>query len=141
MRLVKWSPMMPPMFQDFNDMFEDFSGNTSLAGNFSPAVDVYEKDNQVVVETPLPGIDAQNLKISIENDVLSIEGSSEKKSEIDEKNYYRKEVRYGSFHRAVALPCSVDGDKADADYKDGMLRVTIPKAAVAQKKTIKVSTK
>ncbi len=133
--------MMPPMFQDFNDMFEDFSGNTSLAGNFSPAVDVYEKDNQVVVETPLPGIDAQNLKISIENDVLSIEGSSEKKSEIDEKNYYRKEVRYGSFHRAVALPCSVDGDKADADYKDGMLRVTIPKAAVAQKKTIKVSTK
>lgn len=141
MRLVKWSPMMPPMFQDFNDMFEDFSGNTSLTGNFSPAVDVYEKDNQVVVETPLPGIDAQNLKISIENDVLSIEGSSEKKSEIDEKNYYRKEVRYGSFHRAVALPCSVDGDKADADYKDGMLRVTIPKAAVAQKKTIKVSTK
>lgn len=133
--------MMPPMFQDFNDMFEDFSGNTSLTGNFSPAVDVYEKDNQVVVETPLPGIDAQNLKISIENDVLSIEGSSEKKSEIDEKNYYRKEVRYGSFHRAVALPCSVDGDKADADYKDGMLRVTIPKAAVAQKKTIKVSTK
>lgn len=140
MRLVKWSPMMPPMFQDFNDMFEDFAGN-SMTGNFSPAVDVYEKDNQVIVETPLPGINPDNLKISIENDVLSIEGSSEKKSEVDDKNYYRKEVRYGSFHRAVALPCSVDGDQADAQYKDGLLKVMIPKAAAVQKKTIKVSTK
>lgn len=141
MRLVKWSPMMPPTYQDFNDLFEDFAGNNMMAGNFSPAVDVYEKDNQVIVETPLPGINAENLKISIENDVLSIEGSSEKKSEVDDKNYYRKEVRYGSFHRAVALPCSVDGDKADAQYKDGLLRVIIPKAMAAQKKTIKVSTK
>jgi HSP20 family protein len=128
------------MFQDFNNMFEDFSGNLT-AGNFSPAVDVYEKDNQVVVETPLPGVDADKLKISIENDVLSIEGSSEKQSEVDEKDYYRKEVRYGSFHRAVALPCSVDGDQAKADYVSGMLKVSIPKATVAQKKTIKVSTK
>lgn len=132
--------MMPPMFQDMNDMFEDFPG-MNLTGNFSPAVDVYEKDNQVVVETPLPGIDPEHLKISIENDVLSIEGSSEKKSEVDDKNYYRKEVRYGSFHRAVALPCSVDGDQADAQYKDGLLTVSIPKAAAVQKKTIKVSTK
>ncbi len=141
MRLVKWSPMMPPMFQDFNDMFEDFAGNKLMAGNFSPAVDVYEKGNQVVVETPLPGINPENLKIAIENDVLSIEGSSEKTSEVDEKNYYRKEVRYGSFHRAVPLPCAVDGDKADAQYQNGLLTVSIPKAAAATKKTIKVSTK
>lgn len=141
MRLVKWSPMMPPMFQDFNEMFEDFAGNKLMAGNFSPAVDVYEKGNQVVVETPLPGINPENLKIAIENDVLSIEGSSEKVSEVDEKNYYRKEVRYGSFHRAVPLPCAVDGDKADAQYQNGLLIVSIPKAAAATKKTIKVSTK
>lgn len=133
--------MMPPMFQDFNDMFEDFAGNSLVPNNFSPAVDVYEKDNQVIVETPLPGIDADNLKITIENDVLSIAGSSEKTSEVDEKNYYRKEVRYGSFHRAVALPCAVDGDQADAQYKNGLLTVSIPKAAAATKKTIKVSTK
>lgn len=131
---------MPPLFQDFNEMFEDFAGPMAASG-FSPAVDVYEKDKSVVVETPLPGVDPDQLKISIENDVLSIEGSSEKKSEIDEKNYYRKEVRYGSFHRAVALPCAVEGEQADAAYQDGMLMVTIPKAAVAQKKTIKVSTK
>jgi len=132
--------MMPPMFQDFNDMFEDFAGPMSKTG-FSPAVDVYEKDNKVVAETPLPGIDPDKLKIAIENDVLSIEGSTEKSTEVDEKNYYRKEVRYGSFHRAVAMPCSVDGDKAEAEYKDGVLRVTVPKAAAVQKRTIKVNTK
>jgi HSP20 family protein len=141
MRLVKWSPMMPPMFQDFNDMFEDFAGKSIMAGNFSPAVDVYEKDNNVVVETPLPGVDAEQLKISVENDVLSIEGTSEKQVEVDEKNYYRKEVRYGSFHRAIALPSAVDGEKAEAKYENGILRVSIPKAPQAQKKTIKVSTK
>lgn len=140
MRLVKWSPMMPPMFQDFNEMFEDFAGPLAKGG-FSPAVDVYEKDNKVVAETPLPGIDPNNLKITIENDVLAIEGSTEQSSEVDEKNYYRKEVRYGSFHRAVAMPCSVDGDKAEAEYKDGVLRVTVPKAAAVQKRTIKVNTK
>lgn len=139
MRLVKWSPAMPPLFQDFNDMFEDFSGQM-VPSNFSPAVDVYEKENSVVVETPLPGVNPDNLKIFIENDVLSIEGSSEKKTEVDEKNYYRKEVRYGSFHRSVALPCSVDGDKADASYKDGVLSITVPKTPTAQKKSIKVNT-
>lgn len=140
MRLIKWSPFMPPLFQDFNELFEDMAEPLSTKG-FSPAVDVYEKDNTVVAETPLPGIDVDKLKISVENDVLSIEGSSEKKSEVDEKNYYRKEVRYGSFHRAVALPCAVEGDKADATYAEGVLKVIIPKAAAVQKKTIKVHAK
>lgn len=139
MKLVRWSPITPSMFRDFDDMFEDFSG--SMTQGFSPAVDVYEKDDQVIVETPLPAVDPEKIQIAIENDVLSIEGSTEKKSEVDDKNYYRKEVRYGSFHRAVALPTSVDGDKAKAEYNNGVLTVAIPKAAQAQKKTIKVSSK
>jgi HSP20 family protein len=132
--------MMPPMFQDFNDMFEDFAGPMSKTG-FSPAVDVYEKDNKVVAETPLPGIDPDKLKISIENDVLSIEGSTEKSTEVDEKNYYRKEIRSGSFHRAVALPAAVNGEKANAEYKDGVLKITIPKEERAKPRQIKISAK
>lgn len=134
MRIVKWSPMFPQMMpRDFDDMFADFGGD------ISPAVDVYEKDNAVVVEAPLPGIDPDKVQVSVENDVLSIEGHTEKKTEVDEKNYYRKEVRSGSFHRAVALPSSVDGDQAKAEYKNGILTVTIPKAAQVVKKTIKIS--
>lgn len=134
MRIVKWSPMMPQIMpRDFDNMFADFGGD------ISPAVDVYEKDNNVMVEAPLPGVNPDKVQVAVENDVLSIEGSMEKSTEIDEKNYYRKEVRSGSFHRAVALPSSVDGDKATAEYKNGVLIITIPKAAQAVKKTIKIN--
>jgi HSP20 family protein len=124
-------PQITP--QNYDDMFADFGGD------ITPAVDVYEKDNNIIVEAPLPGIDPDNVQVAVENDVLSIEGSSEKKTEVDEKNYYRKEVRSGSFHRAVALPAGVDGEKAVASYKKGVLTVTVPKAAQAIKKTIKIT--
>ncbi len=136
MRIVKWSPMFPQMMpRDFDNMFADFGGD------ISPAVDVYEKDNTVIVEAPLPGIHPDQVQVAVENDVLSIEGSMEKSTEVDDKEYYRKEVRTGSFHRAVALPSSVDGDKAVAEYKNGILKVTIPKMAQAVKKTIKIANK
>lgn len=138
MKVVKWSPMFPNrMFRDFDDMFEDFAGPMMQDG-FAPAVDVYEEGNNVIVEAPLPGIEAEDVEISIENDVLSIQGKSEKKTEVDDKNYYRKEVRYGSFHRAIALPYSVDGDKAEAKYDNGVLKVSVPKAEQVKKKMIKI---
>ena len=137
MKVVKWSPMFPRMFQEFDDMFED-SASSLMQDGFAPAVDVYEEGNQIVVEVPLPGVDVEKLDISIENDVLQIQGNSEKKTEIDDKNYYRKEVRYGSFHRAIALPAAVNGDAAEAEYKDGVLKVTVPKAEQAKKKTIQI---
>lgn len=133
------TPNMINMPSSITDMFEGFP--TMMTNNFSPALDVYEKDNVIIVEVPLPGVDAKDVQISIENDVLSIEGSMVKKTEIDEQEYYRKEVRSGSFHRAVALPTSVDGDKAEATYENGVLKITIPKSAAAQKKTIKVNSK
>ena len=110
-------------------------------GNFAPAVDVYEDENNVFVETPLPGIDPENVNISIENDVLTIEGSQEKKTEVDEKNYYRKEVRSGSFHRAVALPATVKSEDASADYEKGVLKIVIPKEERAKPKKVKVNVK
>jgi HSP20 family protein len=109
--------------------------------NFTPALDIYQTKDAVVVETPVVKMDPNKVNISIENDVLTIEGESEQKSEVDEKNYYRKEVRYGGFHRSVALPVAVDGEKAEAEYKEGLLKITIPKAPQAKKKTIKIKAK
>jgi len=72
---------------------------------------------------------------------LIIQGKSEKKSEVEEKNYYRQEVRRGSFCRSVALPTHVVGDKANADYENGMLKITIPKAPEARAKKIDIKIK
>lgn len=131
---------MLPTFDEFDKFFDDFAGQSRL-GSFVPALDVYQTKEALVVETPLAGIDPEKTNISIENDVLTIEGSTEHKTEVDEKNYYRKEVRSGVFHRSVALPASVDGQKAKTVYEKGILKIEIPKEERAKPKTVKVEVK
>jgi len=141
MSLIKWTPFFP----EFDDMEKNLESMLpAVRGSqfgFTPAVDMYEDKDNVVVETQLGGIDPDKVDISIENNVLTIKGESEKKSEIDEKNYYRKEIRRGSFYRAIPLPTKVDGDKAAAVSEGGILKITVPKASEVKPKTIKIQTK
>lgn len=139
MALIKWTPWQDP-FEEFEKMLQEWPGFQSVR-SFVPAVDIYQDDDNVYIDVPLPGVNINDVTISVENDVLTIEGSREQKSEVDEKNYYRKEVRYGSFHRSISLPASVNGDKAEAEYKDGVLKVTIPKEERAKPKKIAIKTK
>ncbi len=108
---------------------------------YTPAVDMYEDKDNIIIETQLGGIDSEKVDISIENNVLSIKGESEKKSEVEDKNYYRKEIRRGSFYRSIPLPTKVNGDKATAINEDGILKITIPKAAETKPKIIKIQSK
>src|SRR3989338_8157745 len=103
MSLIRWTHMLDP-FDEMDKFFGDMQAASQNA--FVPSLDIYQDQNNVIVETPLAGIKPENVNIKIENDVLTIEGQMEKKSELEEKNYYRKEVRSGSFHRSVALPIS-----------------------------------
>jgi HSP20 family protein len=130
MPIIKWNP-----WEQFGDMDRFFEEG---AGGFVPALDIYQTKGAVVVETPLAGVDPKDVEISIENDVLSVDGKTERQSEVDEKNFYRKEVRYGSFHRSVRLPVAVLGGKAEAKSENGMLKITIPKSPEAKSKAIKV---
>lgn len=128
MSLIPWSP--------FLDTFENLE-NT----NFLPAIDVYENKDNVVVEATLAGIKPANINISVKDDVFTIEGQREETSEIEEKNYYRKEVRTGSFHRSVILPASVQADKSEAVFENGLLKVTLPKEERQKTKNIKIEIK
>lgn len=132
MAIVKWTDP----FEELDRFFDLRPVNMQ---NLMPAVDVYEDKEHVYVEASLPGIDEEDVDLSVENDILSISGKSEKKSEVDDKNYYRKEVRMGSFHRQVALPHPVASDKATAEYSKGMLKVTLPKREEAKPKSIKIA--
>jgi HSP20 family protein len=135
MSIIKWQPLVEP-WDELERWFGN--GNPMARGGMMPAVDVYQTKNDVVIEASLPGLKAEDVNLSIENDVLTIEGKIEQKSEVDDKEYYRREVRMGSFHRAVALPASVQSDKADAKFEDGILKVVIPKAEHAKPKTINI---
>jgi HSP20 family protein len=115
--------------------------NFNLPTNFTPAVDMWEDKDNIYVEAPLAGINPKDVHVSVENDVLTLEGKSEKKTEVDEKNYYRKEVRSGSFHRAVALPTGVNSEKVVAEFENGVLKITLPKEERVKPKAIEVKIK
>ncbi|OQA35394.1 MAG: Spore protein SP21 [Parcubacteria group bacterium ADurb.Bin326] len=138
MALIKWTPF--PLIDSFDEMEKAFENWPVVSNSFTPALDVYEEKDNVVVEVPLAGIDPEKLDVSIENNVLTIKGENEKKSEVEDKNYYRKEVRWGSFYRSVALPTKVNGDGAEANYDQGVLTIRVPKAEEVKPKTIKIAT-
>jgi HSP20 family protein len=138
MALIKWTPFLEP-FGDWDKMVDEFR-RTPGAG-FSPAMDIYEKGKDLIVEMQLPGIDADKVDVSVENDVLTVQGKSEKKSEVEEKNYYRKEIHQGGFYRSISLPAHVVGDKAKASYDEGVLKISIPKKEEVKGKKVKVEVK
>ena len=135
MSIVRWRPYWNA--SAIEKFFEDVPSTINNHG-FTPAMDIYQDKNNVFVETPLAGINLEKVEVTIENDVLKIEGKSEHTSEVDEKNYYRREVRTGSFYREVAMPTNVQGDKAEAVFENGMLKITIPKTEAVKPKSIKV---
>lgn len=106
-----------------------------------PPIDIYETETSLVVETPLAGVDPSKVEITVDGDVLTIKGGMERKTEVDEKNYYRKEVRSGSVYRQIPLPIHVIGEKAEATYEKGMLKIDIPKAGEDKPKSIKIDVK
>lgn len=120
----------------FNEGFFPFT-----AQNFAPAIDVYQDNDALIVETSLPGIDPDKVDISVENDVLTISGETKEKKEVKREDYYRKEIRQGSFSRSVILPVAVKGQEAIAEYDNGMLSIRLPKAEEAKPKKITVSVK
>ena len=103
-----------------------------------PRVDVIDRDEEIMVRAEVPGVDKDNLEVSLSDNTITIKGSTRHEEKEEKGNYYRCEISQGSFARTVALPADVDGSKAKASFKDGLLEVTLPKVTPAQRHTIKV---
>ena len=108
------------------------------AGEWLPSLDVAETENDIVVRAEIPGIDPKDIDISLANDLLTIKGEKKQEKEEKEENYHLIERSYGSFSRSVRLPGEVRSDKISASYKNGILKVTLPKSEEAKKKEIKI---
>ena len=105
---------------------------------WNPSVDIFENDNDVVIKAELPGMNAKDIEVRLENNGLMLKGERHFEKETKEENYHRIEREYGSFSRAFALPTVVDGDKVVAEYKDGILKIVLPKKEERKPKPIKV---
>jgi HSP20 family protein len=108
------------------------------AGEWAPAVDIIENDRAIVLNAELPGIDAKNIEVTVENDVLTLKGERHVEKEAKKENFHRMERAYGVFTRSFALPAHVDKANVTADFKDGLLTVTVPRSAAATARVIEV---
>ncbi len=108
-----------------------------------PAMDLYEKDNKIIAEINLPELDPQKTEISIKNNTLRVRGSTEKKEEIKEEDYMKREIRRGFFERMISLPASVKKDNIEATYEKGILKIEMEKEKEEdeQKKKIEIKIK
>ena len=102
-------------------------------------VDLAETDKDIDVKAALPGVKPEDVSITVQDGVLTIRAEHKEETEENKKDYFRKELHYGSFQRAFALPTGTDVDKAKATFENGVLHLTLPKAGAAQAKQIKVS--
>jgi HSP20 family protein len=141
-------------FRDFqremNRLFDDFFGDFPLAfrrgerelesAAFAPRVDVSETEKEVKVSAELPGMEEKDISVEMDEMSISIRGERKEEQEEKGKNWYRREQSYGAFHRSIPLPASVEGEKAKAKFKKGILTVTVPKRpeAHAKRKTITI---
>lgn len=143
MSLIRWNPLWDG-FDEMENVFHQMPAlrnNMQLHKGFVPAMDVYETKDAVVIETPLAGIRPEDVEVHIENGVLSLKGSHNKEHEIEEKNYYQKEIRSGSFFRQVTLPVAVKEHEIAAEFEDGILKITAPKASPEEPKKVPINIK
>ena len=121
---------------------DPFGGSELATGDFMPRVEVRENNKEIQVTAELPGMDEKDIDVSLSHDSLTIRGEKQQETEDKGKDYYRSERRYGSFHRVVPLSAEVDEEKAEADFRKGVLKIRLPKteAARSSRKKIKIKT-
>ena len=147
--LTRWEPtremmtLREAMDRLFDDAFTRPFSLTREGGSTwsSPAIDMYQTDNDVVVKADLPGIKADEVQINVNGDVLTIKGETKQQDEKKDKSWHIREHRWGAFERSIRLPGGVIADRANADFDNGVLTITLPKSEEVKPRTITVKTK
>ena len=150
MAIVRWEPfrdllsLQDRMNRLFDESYRSTQRGTSddewaLGGSWAPAVDIYEQGTDIVLKAELPGVDPKNVDIRLENNVLSLRGQRRLEGEVKRESYHRVERSYGAFSRSFTLPTVVDQGSIKAEFKDGLLRLTLPKREEAKPKQIQIN--
>jgi HSP20 family protein len=142
--LESWQPMreLARVQNEMNQLFDQLSGEEGgwMQGlRYAPSIEMEETDNEIILKLETPGMEAKDLDIDVTDDTVTIRGERKTESKTEEKNLIRSEFHYGKFERRVQLPAPVKNTEAKAEYKDGLLRLVIPKAEATEKKAVKVN--
>ena len=122
MAIIKWEP-----FTEVDNFFEDFPIQSFNKISSDLAIDLYEENENIIAKMNLPGVDPDKITVSVEGNMLSVSGAHEEEKEEKKKHYYHKEIKKGSFERSVSLPQAVKKEGVSAEYKNGVLKIILPK--------------
>lgn len=142
MALVRWDPFreLTALQTEFNRLFSRvMGGDVAERQSWTPSIDIIETDDSIKLKAELAGMDPADINIEVQDNVLTVSGERRFQEEVKEDKYYRIERRYGAFSRSIALPQTVDEDKIEAKYENGILEVIVPKVETAKPKKIKVA--
>lgn len=143
--LTRWEPMreMMTLREAMDRLFDDaFTRPISGREGWSaPAIDMYQTDDEIVVKAMLPGMKAEDVQINVTGDMLTLRGEMKHEEETEERSWHIREHRFGRFERSIALPTQVTADRANAEFENGILVVTLPKAEEVKPRTITVKAK
>jgi len=143
--LVRWDPFgdVRVLSRHMDRLFDDFFRGPRVLtwepAELGFALDVYEKDDALVVKAALPGVRPDEVDISVTGDVLTVKGETKSEEETKDGSYHRRELRYGAFARSIPLPTRVNHEKAEATFENGILTITLPKAEEVKPKGIKIA--
>ena len=143
--LIRWEPAreMMTLREAMDHLFDDaFTRPLTLRDGWSaPAIDMYQTDDEIVVKASLPGVKADEVQINITGEILTLKGETKQVEEKKDKAWHMREQRWGTFERAIALPTEVVADKAKAEFENGILTITLPKAEEVKPKVINIKAK
>ena len=151
MAIMRWNPFRDLMRleNEMNRLMQRVFGRPALPARaeerplietrgWAPAVDVIDKKDKLIVKAELPGVEKEDIDISISGNVLTLKGETKREKEVKEEDYYCCERYYGGFSRSIDLPAEVDASKVDASFKNGILEITLPKSKVPEAKKIPI---
>lgn len=146
MHLVRFNPMRDLFGRGnrMNRIFDDFffptqgSDETMSVWNWKPLVDIYDNDENIVITAELPGTNKEDIQVDVKDRVLTLKGERISENEVKEDSYHRRERAYGKFERAFTLPVEIDPEKIQADFKDGVLKINIPKPKEQKPKQVTI---
>lgn len=147
MDLIRWNPVreMASLRERMNRLFDDSLFRSDRrseevdGGVWLPAVDMFEKDDRLVIKAELPGMDKKDIGLDLKDGVLTLSGVRQHENEVKEENVYRREMSYGRFVRSFTLPADSDADQIKAEFNNGLLTIEIPKPEQHKPKQIKVN--
>src|SRR6266702_2302050 len=134
MSLTHFDPLttFPATFRTFEDALARMLNEPRGARPWSPAVDIYETENELILKADLPDVKLEDIEVRVENETLTLKGERKFQKDESVRGYHRIERSYGSFTRSFSVPATVDADKVGAEFKNGFLTVTLPKKEAAK---------